>query len=384
MDKNASGDPLKWENNILKWTSDGSDLNPNVPNSVAVGWIKDLFAIWQSAKLEVSLGREVSVVNLKIEYAGSTANDINLDNYIESVNSNKLSAVIIFDAAGGIIDKELGANAHNYVVGFATPLSNGGSYFTGGIVVLNGLFVDGDRKNSGEVTIGEFKAAALHEIGHLFNLDHTQANIEAAKRMEASDYSLTDEIPTMFPVLYTEEQLNLHADDKIALAELYPTKEYTDNFCRITGELVDVDGEGFQGADVVARALDPVYEWEDIRTIVSGVLYPAGIKNGSYILGGLVPDRKYVIGYRGIDSLFTGGSNIAPFDPPRDGVIDGIISSEITACSAGGNTVQADAAKVELEDGLLISPQQGVDSGSSDDNTDFDSTSPSGGCSLIR
>lgn len=387
VDSSGSGNPIKWEDNSLKWIVDGGPLNSAVSNQTALRWVNRLFGVWRDAELDSEKWGSLPVINLEMQYSGTLAYDINLSNYYNVAILFQPKAVIIFDAIGEIIDSELGEGAKNYVVGFASPFSNGSGYLSGGVVVLNGLFVDGDRNNSGELYEEEFKAAILHEIGHLLNLDHTQANIEAAERIDGYDFSLTDEIPTMYPVLYSEDQLNLHADDKIALAEQYPSDYYASYFCKIAGELKDADGLPMQGVDVVARATDPVFEWSDVRSYVSGVAYPMGTANGEYVLGGVVPGRGYNVGYRGIDPLFTGGSSIAPFDPPISAIVAGTINSNAVACATGGEsenvalnasdeTVQIDSAKDISEEGAPVS--------STDDSSNSTGgAQPAGGCSLI-
>lgn len=307
VDSGGNGHSLTWPNNKVKFYTDGDSLNDQIIEEDAAEWINQLFAIWQNAKLETTTGRKIRVVDFQYEYGGSVGYDINVDNYVGAVMGLYGNAVVIFDSDGKIIDRELGESAHEYVVGFASPLSTGGPYFVGGIIVLNGLFVDGDDKNSREIPINQFKSALLHEMGHLLNLDHTQANIELISRIESGDMLMIEDVPTMYPVLYGEEQMTPHTDDIVALAEQYPSENYKTEFCKINGELTGIDGEGFQGADVVARATDPAFEYSDVRTYISGVLYPAGAKNGEYHLSGLTPEREYKITYRGVDPFFNGG-----------------------------------------------------------------------------
>ena len=377
VDRGGNGTPTLWANNNVGWMADPGPLSAAVDNAKAVGWIQELFRIWRGAALSNAGGTPINVANLKSTYYGFAGEDVTVSNYLSVIDAayDKGLAVVIFDTDGSIVDAELGTNSKKYVVGFSSPVANGGAYFGGGVVVLNGLFVDGDKKASGEVGEEEFKAAVLHELGHLLNLDHTQANIEALERAREGDLSLMDEIPTMFPILYSKDQLTLHTDDVISLAEQYPSQEYKDNFCTITGELKDTNGEGFQGADVVARSLEADSEWSDVRTVVSGVFYPEGTLNGSYVLGGLIPERRYVIGYRGVDEMFTGGSNVAPFDPPKSSIVPGVINADVVACEAGGKAAQMGEAKVD-DPGAAATA-----SGSTESN--FDSTAPSGGCSLI-
>lgn len=365
VDLSGGGAPLTW-GSPLTWMADAGALNGQISNETAVEWVKELFGVWQGAILEDAVGVPVPAITLNVEYKGLAKGDIDAKNYIEFEDA-PADVVVVFDPSGEIIDNMFGEKSRNYIVGFAYVLGGEGEYFYGGFLVLNGLFIDGDTANP-EISESKFKAAILHEIGHALNLDHTQANIEAVERFEDGDTSLADEIPTMYPVLYTEDQLVPHTDDVIALAELYPSQGYADGFCRIEGELTDANGQGLQGADVVARAMDAAYEWSDVRTFVSGVSYPTGTANGKYILGGIVPDRGYVVGYRSISPSFTGGSSIAPYDPPRGDVTEAVISEEVVACSSGGGGVQMDASA------FTSVLQDSSDAG----------TAPSGGCSLVR
>ncbi len=378
VDQSGSGAPLTWQGNTIHWTVDSGPLNSSISNDKAIAWVKELFDIWKNVTLENEKGVQVPVVDLDVEYSGEAGYDITADNYIDYIKNNSSSkAIVIFDPDGAIIDKEFGTKAHNYVVGFATPFSNGGPYFVGGVIVLNGIFLNG-ASGTPKISEKEFKAAILHEIGHLLNLDHTQANNEAVDRFQSGDDSLAGEIPTMYPVLYTEEQLTPQSDDIIALAELYPSKEYTQNFCHITGNLQSTDGSGFQGADVVARATDPSFEWEDVRSFVSGVRYPAGTESGEYILGGIVPNRKYVVAYRGIDPAFTGGSSIAPYDPPKTGIVSATIEKEVIGCSKGGDTTNVKISRIAIDES---NSGPTIDTASATTG-DF-GAAPSGGCSLI-
>lgn len=374
------GYPALWQDRTVNWVVDRGDLNAKISNQAVIGWITELFGIWQSASLADANGSPVKAVDINVVYRGLISEDVTSENYLGVVNNSydQGNVVFIFDSDGSIVDNVIGEGSSKYVVGFASPVTRGLRYFAGGVVVMNGLFIDGSNQGAFDISVTQFKAAMLHEIGHIFNLDHTQANIEAYERMMEGDLSLEDEIPTMFPRSCSDSQFSLHTDDVVALAEQYPSRSYLEKFCRVSGELLDVNNEGFQGADVVARALEQDSEWSDVRTIVSGVMYRAGTRNGSYTLAGLLPGRHYVVGYRAVNGLYNGGSSIAPFDPPRSNVVAGIVREDVVVCEAGGEKAQLSKASVEV---TAIDPSDS----SSDviDWSSFDQTSPGGGCSLI-
>ncbi len=363
-----------WENSSITWFATDDDLSPIISNEQAVAAISELFGVWQNAKLETADGFEIDAVDLDVEFGGV----IDLDGEDPYNLSKKLGGpVIIFDNDGSRIEKEFGEGSRKYVVGYAAPIVNGTENFVGGIIVMNGLFVDGDRDDVMEIEFEEFKAAMLHEIGHLLNLDHTQANIEAIAEIRAGDASLIDDIPTMYPILYSSAQLTLSTDDVIAIAKNYPSRDFSQYFCTVIGDLVDEEGAGIQGVNVVGRASSEDV-WGDVRTHVSGAFFRAGTEDGSYVLSGIIPNKSYDIYYQGIDSSFTGGSSFAPLDPPLAGVVPGVVVSEKVLCSAGGEVV-AISAVVEANEVVKIEAE-------TDDEplVDKNAAAPAAGCSLIR
>lgn len=380
VDYSGNGNIIKWPDKTLRWYVVKGALSHGISNEKAVSWLNGIFEIWQNAAIEDGAGNSVKAVDISIEFGGYINVEVDGSNYLQVVKEREGGAVIIFDASGEIIDRQLGENARRYVIGLTSPISNGAS-FVGGMVVMNGLFINGSNDDVADVSEDEFRAAMLHETGHLLNLDHTQANIEAAKRYEEGDRLMASYVPTMYPVLYSADQLKLSTDDVIALAEQYPSQDYLKNFCRINGELRDINGDGFQGADVVARAKDAAYEWEDVRTFVSGVNYPPGSQNGGYSLAGLVPGREYAVGFRGIDPSFTGGSGLAPYDPPISNIVPSIIADGVVACTSGGTSSDTGVSKVDVSESQLSS-NFNTDAGSADGA--LDAAAPSAGCSLIR
>ena len=371
MNGNGNGAPIAWKDSVIHWVSDTGPLSSRITNEEAVSWVNEIFSTWAGVELSTADGGSVKAVNLSVSYDGDVGYDVDLSNYIKASSEAYLKAVVIFDPEGEIVDKEFGAGSHKYIIGFAAPMSSNGVFFTGGVVVINGYFIGNGPK---KVSENKYKAALLHEAGHLLNLDHTQANISAAKRVEDGDISLVDEIPTMYPILYSEHQFTPHADDVIALAMQYPSDEYKSAFCEITGSLIGSDGGGFQGANMEAHAKDAAFEYSDARTFVSGVMYPAGTKSGEYVLGGIVPGREYVVGYSGIDPSFVGGSSIEPYDPPLSDIVPTVINLGYIACSSGGVEGALESARVDPV----------PTTGANENAETVEEGGGGGGCSLVR
>src|SRR5690606_9906635 len=93
---------------------------------------------------------------------------------------------IIYDQTGALIDGALGAGASLSVVGFAGPMipdDYSPAPLVEGLAVLNGRFIDDDLEfgvpnGPWDLTPDVDRGAFSHEIGHMLNLDHSQAALQ--------------------------------------------------------------------------------------------------------------------------------------------------------------------------------------------------------------
>ena len=207
----------------------------------------------------------------------------------------------------------------------------------------------------------QFKSALTHELGHLFNLDHTQINLDIADMCDLGGTCDDGQfIPTMFPELKTQLQRYLSIDDKITISWLYPNNTFESSFCTITGEIQDRDGYPLQGVNVIARRVmdGETLTKEDARSMVSGVLYPACAGDGHYYLHGLVPGKTYEVIYEPISSQYTGMSGFEPLANPPSGFDTGNISasdgSTTVSCDNGGETIQMETVKVDVDNPCVV------------------------------
>jgi hypothetical protein len=241
----------------------------------------------------------------------------------------------------------------------------------------------------------EFKATMLHELGHLFNLDHSQVNLDIADACDRTGTCVDGQyIPTMFPELKTFLQgTKVSDDDKITLSWIYPNSTFEDSFCTITGEIQDKDGRPLQGINVIARRVGDGESLtkEDARSMVSGVLFPGCSKDskniynfdGRYYLKGIVPGKTYEVIYEELSTEYTGMSGFEPLASPPSGFLpEGqtevpILSSggdTTVKCDKGGETIDMETVKVPVGNPCpSLEPTPAPTTGSS-----------GGGCSLIR
>jgi len=350
---NDSGVVQQWQDKTLTWYSEDGDLSNSVNNAMAKQWVTDAINKWVGASLRGAGGVTQQTVDVTVKYAGSVGKNIDVNNYTEYNNTSEGPTVIIFDKDGSITGDIAPGNYHN-IPGLSQILLSdiSGTKIVKGIVIFNGLLMD-----EGTLTEDEFKAAIQHELGHLFNLDHTQVNLDIANACDLGGTCADAQyIPTMFPELKTVRQgTELKIDDKATLSFIYPSSNYQNSFCTIRGEIQDQNGRPLQGVNVIARRVGDGLSLtkEDARSMVSGVLYPACHADGHYYLGGIVPGKTYEVIYEPLTSKYSGMSGFEPLSNPPTGFDSDVIpvaedGSTTVSCDQGGMTIEMQAVEVPV------------------------------------
>ncbi len=213
----------------------------------------------------------------------------------------------------------------------------------------------------------DFISFIVHELGHFLGLDHSQVNlIEATDLDPAND----DLITTMFPTFIPGNGADFKTperDDRVGLAQLYPSETFASTTWSITGQVFDEDGEtGIQCVNLVARNVDSPKL--DAISALTGDFAPAGEENnGDYEIPGLTPGVIYSLAIEPIPGNFKGASGYTPCrgsngEPPPPSAVPAMTSSD-SYTEAAGETLKVNATL-------------GGDFVVSDGGT--------GGCSLIR
>ncbi len=309
----GNGTPLVWNVNPVPFNPDLGTLG-NRTNAQAVADVTADFAVWEA----------VTTSTISFTNAGALPEDVttvNVDDYY-AVCGDGLSP-IIFDVDGTITEAIFGTGTNNTIVAFATPDCQdfATATITEATAILNGRFIDGSSAGQNpEISLTAFNAVVRHELGHYFNLDHSQVN-----RTEATDGNAANDnaIATMYPILVSAtEQSTLHLDDMVAVSTLYPEPTFASGFGKITGSILLPNGEGaFQGAWVTARKVgDPRLTSVGVA---SGARFfpdnpggaPSPALRALYEIPGL-PAGSYTVEIEAIAPGFTGTTTVGPLDPP--------------------------------------------------------------------
>jgi hypothetical protein len=316
------GQPYRWESNTFQYHTDRGGLG-NQTNVQANQLVAEAFQIWQ----------DVDTTDISFQQAGELDVDITATNITtfenEIGNCSDLSqpqSSVIYDLDGSILTA-LGYD-NNSIVGFAALIcaDDQAGFYTRGYSLLNGRLIDGQPNTPGHTSLSleEFRAAFIHEFGHLIGLGHSQVNLNCLTDQNCTDAEYAG-VPVMFPILLSPPQTALAADDLSSVSMLYPSSSFGASTGRIQGRVVFSDGRTpAQGYNVIARRLgDPS---TTAVSSVSGYLFTAadgnelvpGFQDTYVYFGSRNPD---LIGYYDIAGLPPGEytveveaiNNSAPF-----------------------------------------------------------------------
>lgn len=308
-------------------------------------------------------------VDMSFDQVNDALTDIDGDNYETylytgsgtTTNNATLTDgfnAVAFDNDGDIVAAVAGESNRYFVLGFAAV--NGYSATTGqvsdGMAVLNCLCIGehpiyGTCETGGtEVVLSEEELdfTILHEFGHFLNLDHSQVNIDF---FDDDDATNDVDIPIMFPYAFdTTSGTALREEDIVALAALYPSDDFLDERCLITGDVLDEDGNPLRCADVQATTDDP----SQTVAYVSGASAAAEDNNGDgdtqdsgecnsdcgHFELYLVPGRDYTLSVKSINSAFVGGSGVGPCSSSQLTTItdEDLLTLDADQCVAGQTT----------------------------------------------
>lgn len=326
------GEPYRWADNTLRYYTDMGGLGSQT-NSEANALVEAAFQVWA----------DVDTADIQFERLGALSEDISAGTILNFINDvygcERSDNSVIYDLDGSAL-AELGYD-NNSVLGFAGAAEAcfdiAENQYTNGWAVLNGRFIDGQPNTPSHhsLTLDEFKAAFVHEFGHLIGLGHSQINVNCLTDMPCPEEDM-DGVPVMFPfLLEISPEAILKTDDKSSVSMLYPSPTLGTATGRIRGHVLFADGKTpAQGYNVVARNLSSPRS--TAVSSVSGFLYTPAAGNelvpnlvdtyvyfgsrdpaliGYYEIPGL-PPGEYTIEVEPIhnsgDTAFVGGSGVGP------------------------------------------------------------------------
>jgi len=248
--RTRSGDVVRqrWSRGEVTFVIDetGSD---NMAAATTISILRDSFNVWA----------DVSSASLSLV-------DDGLSNTLSPSSSDRRN-LIIFDERGEWLDPPPGSG----VIAVTRIESNSTGLITDADIIFNGRdfeFTSGDL--AGAINL---KDVAVHEVGHLFGLDHTPLQGPAALR------------PTMNPFYGGDgpgEASSLEADDIAGISYLYPGPTFQLATGIIAGSVFNTIGEAVFGAHITAQNMAT----GEIFSTLSGA-YPDEGGPGSYLLPGL-------------------------------------------------------------------------------------------------
>lgn len=268
------GHPYRWGGTISYHTDQGGLGNQT--NAQANSMVAGAFLVWQN----------VGTASLDVQNQGQLPFDVTAENVMAFQNSlgrcsdsGHPQNSIVYDVDGTIL-AALGMD-NNSVLGFAGIICTDDSagLYTRGWSVLNGRFIDGQPNAPGHqsISLQSYRAALIHEFGHLIGLGHSQVNVKCLTDSFCRPEELAG-VPVMFPVLVDRPGIELTVDDRASLSLLYSDPAFSTTTSRIQGQVVFSDGvTPAQGYNVIARqVVDPA---RTAVSSVSGFLFTAGTGN---------------------------------------------------------------------------------------------------------
>jgi uncharacterized membrane protein len=316
--------PARWHGQVNVYTDLGT-LGV-VDNALATGLVAQSLSEWTS----------VPMSSFRAEIAG-TLGDLGLGD-VTGVNAASVIGAdnggglhVIFDADGSVLADFFGVGFG--VLGIATPefLEAEGSTR----IVEGWAVIVGQGEGVEEVVEGApLSGVITHEFGHAIGLAHTQTNglyfrnqpIEAwglpagAERAgpdhcaaTVTAYPTADQVEAMYPFIDPYPWSPMYnspgmasvnvADDRAALATLYPAGGFRQRTGAIAGRVVAKDGvTPVTGVNVIARRVaDP---FDAVSRISGDRTQGLAGADGRFEITGLTPGAKYVVH---IDELGAGG-----------------------------------------------------------------------------
>ncbi len=268
----------------------------------------------------LSRWQEVSSLNFVAKDGGKISKDVTASNYKNYIDTRFPLGYspLVWDADGSITEELSGDGSRNSILAFGGPafftVTNGD--VTGikeSYSFFNGYFFNGDNTGeSSEFIRNEFLTTILHEVGHMFGLDHTQGGDLEGYLDKTGDER--DDVPIMFPII-ANNGAELQQDDIAIVKDTYPQGDEKQNYGRIEGSLTD-GGIGVRGANVVAFKVD------DSNPRKRAVACPSdvdGHRTGNFVLPTLIPG-EYIVFAEPIFHVFTGGSSVGSYgaiDPSK-------------------------------------------------------------------
>lgn len=262
----SNGQPYVWSTATpVQYRTDNGPLSATVDQAQAQLRVNNMFDVWEDVPTATITYNRAGFINPVGAFSDGDVSTEAEYNAVQSACNTGAQSPVIYDTDGSLLIA-LGIDETS-VIGFAGPCAINATIIVSGSVVMNGLFQDG-QANIPDLTVAQYDAAFVHEIGHFSGLGHSQVNVNCFNPCGADDLA---GLPTMFPFLVHDSMITLSPDDIGWISRFYPAASFATTHGTITGHVFFSDGESHaQLVNVIARRVDTGGN-QDRTTAVSSV-----------------------------------------------------------------------------------------------------------------
>lgn len=371
VDANNTGQPYRWPGGHITWFAEEGGFATLSAEEVTT-LVRQAFAVWEKAGIKTPSSSVIGVSTAQVSSAlggkivpvarpSAPGPAIETDSVLEHVEA-KSRTIVIFDNHG-----EFQSNPSVAAETYMGLVNDSSMTIHSAVAVINGQSTivknAKDLSDPTDPSRQKLLATLIHELGHMYNLDHSVLNDEIVESSQSFDLA-PNAIPTMYPDIGTPLQHKLHKDDVVAISNLYPNAAYLEQFCEIAGQVIGTDGKGYQGAHIVARPTFAEDEHLGAISAVSGNQFVENTADGTYVLRGILPGRPYQVSFSEVPSRFVNFSSVGRYgddystkgELPRSGFGSGVITANggtmsQVLCSEPGQTVVMDTIQLDVAAG---------------------------------
>ncbi len=288
--------PVKYQNPNIVLNFDIGMLTAITTNAEGDALVLNAFSLWN----EVTTNLGLSTINLT--QGNDISENVDGNNYTTFIPAGIDAPIppgdglspVIYDADGTIIDNFFGGMQSDDIGGFAASIFfEGGSAYIEGFAVINGK----------DPNVSQLKTIIIiaHEIGHFIGLDHAVVDIDVGSP-DTCPAIPGSEYPLMYPIA-CRTTADLHQDDIISVATLYPSTDINQQLGQITGTFLQTDNTAIPGANIWVQNTTTM----EVYSVISDYL-----ANGTGFFSLYLPPGNYTLNANSLNFMFFGSSSVGP------------------------------------------------------------------------